>query len=288
MKIVKFQGGIGNQMFQYAFLLALQVKFQEEILADTTSYCYDKQRHYELGKVFDIYLKFATKSDLKKITYYNSIHLFHRVIKKISPLKKSEFFEKVSFSYDESVFNNVDRYYAGFWMNTFYFKSIEQKIREAYKFNRLLDTRNQQTLNKIKGNESVSIHVRRTDYVSLGYHLVSDLDYYQSAIEYIKGKKKAVTFYIFSDDILWCKANLPSLIRDSEYIFVDWNTNDDNHYIDLQLMMSCKHNILANSTFSWWGAWLNNNPDKIVTAAKGWVEQCKFEKGFILPDWKVL
>jgi hypothetical protein len=125
---------------------------------------------------------------------------------------------------------------------------------------------NQNTLRQIIGTNSVSLHIRRGDYVSSAINQriygTCDLDYYERAIKIISTKVSDPIFYIFSDDIDWAKKHLQS---EGQYIFVDWN-NAETNYEDLRLMYHCKHNIIANSSFSWWGAWLNQNPHKLVIA----------------------
>lgn len=117
-------------------------------------------------------------------------------------------------------------------------------------------------ISDIKDTESVSIHFRRGDYVTNKSYLVLDLKYYYNAVELIRSKLKNPNFYIFSDDIDWVKRNFKNKLK-SKITFQDCNLSNIE---DLMLMSNCKHNIIANSTFSWWGAWLNKNLDKIVIA----------------------
>lgn len=289
MKIVKFQGGFGNQMFQYAFLVALQKKFQEEILADISMFDHYETHDFCLVDFFGMELKLASDSDLKKVTHFYKIPSLQKLVNKFMPPKKTVFCESGICTFDETSFDDVDdRYYVGYWINTSYFSDVEDEIRKAFVFKRELDIENQQVLSKINNSKSVSIHVRRTNYVPSGIHLECSTEYYKSAIDYIKGVKGNVTFFVFSDDMAWCRENFKHLIGESECLFVDWNTERKSHYIDMQLMAACKSNILANSTFSWWGAWLNRNPDKIVTAPQKWAERFNYDKGLILQDWITL
>lgn len=288
MKIVKFNGGLGNQMFQYAFLLALQDSFKEQILMDINPFKNPKERKFELDSIFGNKLHLARPKDIRKVAYYFDNYYINRVVKKMFKTKKTEFSEKASWAYDTSVFENVEnRYYIGNWMNVFYFNKIEAKVREAFSFNPPKDIRNQQLLLEMKETKSVSIHIRRGDYLQIKGQLICGLDYYKAAIEFITQAVGNPSFYVFSDDVAWCRSNLGLLFGSSNNSFVDWNIGA-NSYVDMQLMAACKHNILANSTFSWWGAWLNDNPDKIIIASKDWAEHCKYEKGHVLSEWVVL
>jgi hypothetical protein len=288
MKIVKFTGGLGNQMFQYAFLMALENYFNEQILVDVSAFKNRKERKFELNTIFNIQLNIASPRDLRKVSYYLDNFNLNRVVKKIFKTKKTEFLEKASWAYDTSVFENVEnRYYIGSWMNVFYFNKIEDKIRESFSFKIPNDARNQKLLLEIKDKNAISIHIRRGDYLQIKGHLICGLDYYEAAIDFITQKVENPYFYVFSDDVAWCRKNLSLLFGSSENYFIDWNTGV-NSYVDMQLMAACRHNILANSTFSWWGAWLNYNSDKIVIASKDWAVQCKYEKGHVLSEWVIL
>jgi hypothetical protein len=120
-------------------------------------------------------------------------------------------------------------------------------------------------------DNSISIHVRRGDYLNHeSYKNICGLNYYCSAIRYIKTLIMDPFFIVFSDDILWCKENLNNILSDTSVIYVDWNTGKES-YKDMQLISNCKHNIIANSSFSWWGAWLNTFPNKIIIAPKKWL-----------------
>ena len=134
-------------------------------------------------------------------------------------------------------------------------------------------------LESIKKTNSVSLHVRRGDYLNLKNIGVLDVDYYTKAVEYIRKNVENPTFYIFSDDLEWCKNSLGFL---DDFIFVDRTQTEIG---DLKLMSFCRHNIIANSSFSWWSAWLNQNPKKIVIAPKGWLLNDPGSNKVILSDW---
>lgn len=284
MKIVKIQGGLGNQMFQYALMLSLRDRYTETILADVTMFKNYDWHEFELERIFNIQLHHANKKDLQKVSYYFDYYYLKRLVSKIFGRKSTEFVEKVAFSYDNSTFSVVnDRFYDGYWINKEYFGKINLELRRHFIFKNKLNNKNQITLNEIEKTESVSIHVRRGNYLFLDAYIgICELDYYKSAINYIRSKKKDVVFYVFSNDINWCKENLITSFKSSNFRLIDWNMGNDN-YVDMQLMSMCKHNIIAHSTFSWWSAWLNNNPYKIVIAPKKWVNNSILTPN--LSDW---
>jgi hypothetical protein len=195
--------------------------------------------------------------------------------KRILPPKKGLYFEKSDFLFDEKViFMSGDVYFDGYWQNELYFRNYEEIIRSSYKFKKDLNNQNREMLNMIKRKNSVSIHIRRGDYVGVKlWENICDVQYYVNAISCIKNRITNPMFFIFSDDVTWCRANLNSLVVPDEVVYVDWNKGVDS-YIDMQLMSKCKHNIIANSSFSWWGAWLNTNQDKIVIAPRIWKKSC--------------
>lgn len=169
-----------------------------------------------------------------------------------------------------------------------YFKPIEDVIRSQLIFRVGTDEINLRWIDKINQSNSASIHVRRGDYVGFKpCEGVCDIEYYTKAIEYIENKEKNIKFFVFSNDIEWCQSEL-KLPNNTEFVN---NNYGDNDYKDMMLMSLCKHNIIANSTFSWWGAWLNNNPNKIVIAPKHFYKRALIRyydiDGDVFPsEWK--
>lgn len=177
---------------------------------------------------------------------------------------------------------NGNTYIFGYFQTEKYFKHLRKELLEDFTLKTPLNEENVKMLTKIKSTNSVSIHVRRTDYLlqhkKIAYDL-SDSDYFPKAIAYIGERVKNPHFFIFSDDIAWCKKNLNIKY---EHTFVELN-DESNGVFDLELMKNCKHNIIANSTFSWWGGWLNENPDKIVVAPALWFR--KGDNQTVPDDW---
>ena len=286
MRIVKVIGGLGNQMFQYALYLSLKDKFQNErILIDKRLFnSYKLHNGFEIDRVFHLdSVEYATQDEIKLVTFNVWNYKMQRIARRILPRLETEFIEENEFFYDNNVFNKGDLYYEGYWQNYNYFKEIGSLIRNSFQFKNDLSLVNSNLLNEISNEvQSVSIHVRRGDYLNhKTFGGICNLNYYLNAIEYVKNIFHNPIFYFFSNDFTWCRDVLLPLIGDSKYFFIDWNTKQDS-YIDMQLMSYCKFNIIANSSFSWWGAWLNANPNKIVIAPKLWWQLFKTDD--VVPD----
>ncbi|MBC7914366.1 MAG: alpha-1,2-fucosyltransferase [Pyrinomonadaceae bacterium] len=265
MKIIQYLGGLGNQMFQHAFYLAMRKQFNTK--ADIRQFGnYKLHNGYELDKVFGIVLDQA--SNFQTNLYYNPEGKFiFRKLRRVLGLKNSVYREKDEFRYDDRVFDNTSQYYIGYWQNEQYFKSIKTQLLKEFTFKSDLKGKNLEHKNSISNSNSIAIHVRRGDYINhpfLGN--ICDLGYYQQSIQTISERVENPHFYVFSNDIVWCREN----IKADTITYVDENIKQ-NSFIDMQLMSLCKHQIIANSSFSWWAAWLNPNTGKIVIAPRKWI-----------------
>jgi hypothetical protein len=268
MKIIKFLGGLGNQMFQYAFYKSLTAH-GKTTYADVSAFKdYKLHNGLEIERIFDIKLKKANPFFSKLLKPHQGSR-FYRKLKRILFLKKSYREETTEFCFNPSLFNlRGHHYFWGYWQHEDYFKNISIEIRKDFTFKQPLNVTNQNALREIQSGNSIGIHVRRGDYVNdplLGG--LCNLDYYTSAIKTCNIRIQDPKFYVFSDDINWCRENLSTL---GTMYFIDWNKGNES-FVDMQLMSNCKHQIIANSSFSWWAAWLNENPDKVVIAPKKWI-----------------
>jgi hypothetical protein len=282
MKIIRFLGGLGNQMFQYACYKALDKKYPD-VKVDLNSFSFDTAHNgYELEDVFDLTMN-KVSPFIGGIYDIKNRKWIYRKIRRVLSLKKHHKTEQKDFTYDPSIFSDSkSRYYSGFWQNEGYFISIADEIRKDFEFRPLTDKQNASILDKIKQTNSVGVHIRRGDYVNHPtFGGICGKTYYQEAIQLIKSNTDAAQFFIFSNDIDWCVENLD--IKGCD--FISWNKGAHS-YIDMQLMSACKHNIIANSSFSWWAAWLNSNPDKIVIGPKKWLQDDQYDTSTLLPsDW---
>lgn len=280
MVITKILGGLGNQMFEYAAGKALSEKYKCAHLIDTNSL----KRHglHPFGlHLFNINLLEAQKADFKKLGFGPLSHFLIRL------KKHPAYYLEKEFNYLESFFDlKPPIYLDGYFQSEKYFKSIESQIRKDFTFKEAPDENENKYLKDISETESVSLHVRRGDYVTNAaantvIGLIS-IKYYENAVKEMQGRLSNPKFFVFSDDLEWVKDNL-QLPETS--VFVTGNTGS-NSYRDMRLMSCCKHNIIANSSFSWWGAWLNSNQDKIVIAPKPWFRDASINSSDLVPaNW---
>lgn len=288
MKIVNILGGLGNQMFQYALALALQYqcKYMSEVRIDPRAFRgYPIHNGYELKRIFNVEIPEATISEVMKVAYpYLNYRIWQlcRLLPKRSTMK----YEWKSMAYDESVLIDTrDRYLIGYWQTERYFRSIRNEILKAFAFPSFTSNSQNETLSKeLQQRRSIAIHIRRGDYLKISNTSgICTIDYYKKAIAYMQEYSSPELFAIFSDDIDWCMEQFGAIIGNTDIRFVNWNKGKES-YRDMQLMSLCKHNIIANSSFSWWGAWLNNNPNKIVIAPSRWMNSEGWSE--IIPkDW---
>lgn len=249
MKIsVVFGGGLGNQMFQYAFVLALRSR-GHCVTIDTSIYNRFKPHNgYELDSVFNIN-EFTT---CKK-----GMHLLY--IRTLYYLNPTSIVFIDGGGYHPMILESPKRYLYGYWQDERYFADIKKVICDVFKFNNI-DNKNLSMAAEMRNCSSVSIHIRRGDYAAFGMTLLGE-DYYKRAINSIKKRVKSPYFYLFSDD-------KEEAIKIVEQLGIDYKLVSQNigkeSYKDMFLMSQCRHNIIANSSFSWWGGYLNQNPDKIL------------------------
>lgn len=293
--VVKLKGGLGNQMFQYAIGRALAIKNKDSLFLDLT-FLLNKNlssRNYGLD-VFDIKANptFLSKVSLRTSSFNPLINKKSRSLNKIKNIidlqqniNETQDIEGSFKSKREFLNQKGNLYLNGYWQNERYFKDIEHTIREDFSFENKPSKINKEFLKKISKTNSISLHIRRGDYAknskTLATHGLLGLDYYFNAINIMKEKLPNFELFVFSDDIDWAKKNLNI---DTSVNFIDHNKKD---YEDLRLMINCKHHIIANSSFSWWGAWLSKNNNKIVIAPDNWFTKKGLEgrKNFnIVPD----
>ena len=272
MIIVRVTGGLGNQMFQYAMYKSLEKK-GKLVKLDSKSFYETKKEHngYELERIFDIKPNKPTKEDLEKFDENNISTLF-KIKRKLFGDKKFVYDTK-EYVFNKDVYKLKNSYLNGYWQSIKYFQGIENDIKKDFRFKNQLDNKNLEILNEIENSNSISIHIRRGDYMSPEnynmYGCIATPTYYKKAIKVIEEKVENPTFFVFSNDMDWVKKNIQI---NSRVFYIDINSGNGS-YKDMQLMSNCKHNIIANSSFSWWGAWLNENKNKIVIAPKKWINR---------------
>ena len=270
MIIVKLKGGMGNQMFQYAFGRHLAIRAQTELKLDIgpSPEIFQKNtaREYSLGH-FDIRAGFATEAEVRKLKYpFGIVSKFIRAF---------EFWilkvQKIGFD-PKYLKTKKDAYVDGFWHNEKYFIDIKETILKDFTLNDPLSIKGAETAELIQRSPetSVSLHVRRGDFAAdpgtRKHHGLMTTEYYGGAIQVMKNRVGDIRIFVFSDDIEWVKENIP--LSDPHHYVTDPAVP---FYEEVHLMSLCRHNIIANSSFSWWGAWLNKNPDKVVIAPERWL-----------------
>jgi len=289
MIITKLTGGLGNQMFQYAAGRCLAEKYQTALKLDISGYKDQRgitPRQYALG-IFNIKKEFAVDNDVGYVIIFFNSNKVGKIFLKfynLLPIKYRHYTKEPHFNFYPQFFNAGDNSYLdGYWQSEKYFKEIGEIIRQEFILKKEYFKLNADLLNLIKQTDSISLHIRRSDYITNKSanqtHGTCSIDYYKMAIERVVKQLRNPYLFIFSDDIQWVKDNLKTDLP-TTYVS-DGNYKD---YEELILMSYCKHNIIANSSFSWWGAWLNLNPDKMVVAPKNWFIDKRYNTTDLIPE----
>jgi len=287
--IVHLMGGLGNQLFQYAAARQIAHRLHTTLKLDVTSFASDPLRTYSLHP-FRIHEQFASPKELAAIRrpYESRLAWYMLRLSQVFhlPYGWTVLQENHFRPFDPrlmKVSGNV--YLKGYWQSEKYFADIRDIIRREFTLKHEPDPVNRDMAELIGSVESVSIHVRRGDYVlnpdTHRIHGVCGLSYYQTCIDYIAERVDRPHFFVFSDDAAWAQENL-RLAHPVTFV----THNNAAPHEDLRLMSLCRHHIIANSSFSWWGAWLNPNPAKIVLAPQRWFRQPGMDERDLLPkNW---
>lgn len=277
-------------MFQYATARALAIRKSSTLLMDISDFeSYELHQGFELNRVFGVPVGIAADVDVKNILGFYANTRIRKFMAKsqLKNFRPNNLRVEPCFSYWPDInLSPSDSYLIGYWQSERYFSSEADQIRDDFRFIQQVSGINSNLIKKIKAVNSISLHVRRGDYVSnknaLTVHGLCSIEYYQSAMRYIRERVEDPSVFIFSDDIDWVRDNIDF---EDEHCFVGNNVHE-NSFFDMQLMSLCKHNIIANSSFSWWGAWLNGSPDKIVVSPKNWFKTNGYDTTDLYPsDW---
>lgn len=290
MIIINLKGGLGNQMFQYACGRAFQLrrasKGEQTVLKlDPSGYAAamasDTPRKYELGG-WNVVESIATADEVRRAKYSFGI------LSKAARFFRAKVLKQHYISFVPGTLSRTgDVYLDGFFQDERYFQDFAADIRKDFMPKGPLSARSDAFHKQIVGDDrSVSLHVRRGDYATTASAEFISLDpsYYAAALAHIRTVVPNPHVYVFSDDIAWAKANI-ALPADAEFV----SDPKTPFFEEIFLMSACRHNIIANSSFSWWGAWLNANPNKIIVAPKAWAKRhTSWYKDIIPPTWKRL
>lgn len=280
MNIIRMTGGLGNQMFQYALYLRLKAQGKEVKLDDQTEYEGEGTRPVLLW-AFGIDYPRADREEINELTD-GFMRFSHRVRRKLFGRRSKEYHEK-GCNFDEQILIKEPAYLTGYFQSEKYFDEVKEQVRETFQFSdriwssisKDLAQKIQEYQKKIENGEetSVSVHIRRGDYLDnqKAYGGICTDEYYQKAISLTEERFPCTVFYIFCNEVGWAKNWVSRLYGESGRFIVIEGTTEDTGYLDLFLMSKCKAHIIANSSFSWWGAWLDPDQEKVVIAPSKWV-----------------
>lgn len=290
MIIVRLKGGLGNQLFQYAFGRKIAHLHNTALKLDTTTFTISSSatpRAYRLDN-YNITGTVASPEEIRQIEQGRGQgrgYLLSKISDLLTPMRRRTYVRERRHTFDPEILTVPDNVYLdGYWQTEKYFKDIQEILRREITLREEPDTVNRQTAEQIHAGHAVNIHVRRGDYVSdpttQQFHGCCSLDYYNRAISLIVEKVDNPSFFVFSDDLKWTEENL---VIPGEKTFVSHN-GPEKEYWDLWLMRQCRHHIIANSSFSWWGAWLGEDDEKMVIAPRRWALSESFDSRDIVPD----
>ncbi len=278
MIIIQLKGGLGNQMFQYALYKELKHRGKDVKIDDVSGFVDDNLRTPVLDR-FGVSYDKATREEIISLTDAR-MDFWSRVKRKLFGRKTTRIDENEGM-FDPRILELEEAYLVGYWQSDKYFSSPEviAEIQETFGKRPqeiMHDSVSWSTLQQIECCESVSIHVRRTDYLDEEHIMVHNLcseKYYKNAITMVREKHPNAVFFIFTDDKEWCKNHF----KGHNFITVELSEGENTDVADMLLMSRCKHHIIANSSFSWWSAWLNDTTDKMIIAPEKWINNRKMD-----------
>jgi hypothetical protein len=284
--LVRIEAGFGNQLFQYATGKSLARRLGTELLLDVSSYETDRLRSYQLGKL-NISARVAGRfrcrweNQMRRKTFAPvrwPLRLAGSRLVSRHVSDRQQGFDGRLAKMDGNIF------LTGYWQSERYFADIRDVLLKEFTFKEEPDDANREMLARISAANAVCVHVRRGDFVTTDIgqrrHGVCGMDYYQAAFRWLQSRFSGLEFFIFSDDPEWVAAHFP---RDGLTTIVAHNAGRDDAE-DLRLMMHCRHFIVANSTFSWWAAWLGQAPDKIIIAPQRWYVSDELSEKDLVPE----
>ena len=283
--IIEIAGGLGNQMFQYAFYVKMkQLGYDCLLYIDPTQHIHNG---FELQRIFKLEASFTETSQIASLRKKDQGFVSKLLRKTIGTTPSFYWEHDKGYNFKEDIFTQPKSIYLqGCWLSERYFESVETEVRSFFEFPLFNDPRNIDIASQIAVELApVSIHIRRGDYLKSSIH--KNIDYKQyltEAISTLKDKTVVSTFYVFSDDIPYAQSVLQAhSSNEAPFHFINWNSAEAS-FNDMHLISLCKHNIITNSTFSWWGAWLNNHPQKIILSPAHWFSKNELNNNSILPD----
>ena len=293
MIITHLIGGLGNQMFQYAAGRAVAADLNVPLLLDVSDFKnYRLHNGFELSRIFTAQMPLASQRDVAHCLGWQANRFLKRLIvrKDFDFLRRNNFIAEPHFHYWNHIQTIMpNSYLYGYWQSERYFSEIKDIIRTDFQFKNPLEGMNADLAKTIGQSNAISMHIRRGDYLqnpkNLKRHGVCSLGYYKLALDYLIARVSDPVVFVFSDDIEWARSHLE--LQGPSY-FISHNTGPDS-YKDMHLMSLCKHHIIANSSFSWWGAWLASTEEQVVVAPHPWFEDPSMDaRDLALPSWHLL
>lgn len=292
MIVTNLIGGLGNQMFQYAVGRSLSLARGVPLLLDVADFAgYKLHQGFELQRLFACQAGIADEATVRRMLGWQALPLSRRILGRstMAALRREAFVVEPHFHYWPEIERlSSEAYLSGYWQSEKYFSDVAETIRRDFSFVLPMSRQNEELAERIAGTCAVSLHVRRGDYVNnpkaAANHGVCSLDYYQAAIRHIADRIGQPTFFVFSDDPDWVKVNLR---MDHPCCYIDHNRGAES-YNDMRLMSLCQHHIIANSSFSWWGAWLDSAAEGITIAPQKWFANTNDVSDLIPAKWITL
>jgi len=292
--LVELSGGFGNQMFQYAAGYALARRLGKQCTVDVGIYSPRNPVKYQLDRFLGApEIASAFELPLRSILMARGVSnkIFGRAPFVSLGLRRIRAFNEGSaFVFDRRFLDiQGEVYLRGYYQSEKYFDGYADDIRGIFEFKNAPSPENSKIMDLMAKTDSVSVHIRRGDYVSSAhtnqYHGTCPVSYYSDAFKLLGERCEKPFFFVFSDDPAWCKANIHP---PGGTVYIDHNRGDDSPE-DMRLMARCRHHVIANSSFSWWGAWLNPYPEKIVVAPRKWLETKSVQVLDLIPEsWVTL
>ncbi len=282
--LIKVHGGLGNQLFQYALGRSLALSSRAVVKYDKSWYATQTKRAYELDH-FRTVTEIASEAETTTLRQYERRPGPQHFIHNLFAANEKIYIREIDFRYDPAILTTrAPAYLDGYWQSEKYFSSIAKQLRSELRIKEEPTGKNREMIEQMRQEGAISVHVRRGDYVTEKrtneFHGTTSIEYYQAAARHIMRRTQNPVIYVFSDDLAWAEANLHFPART---VYVSHNSPEQG-YEDLRLMTHCRHHIIANSSFSWWGAWLGEHDGQIVVAPQKWFNDPAKDSSDLVPE----
>lgn len=289
MRIVKLKGGLGNQMFQYAFALYLKKQTGDQVKVDISTFAFDTKDVVRMPRIkkYNLSLDYVSEQECKQILHFSHRGVLSSPIDKIKIIAEIVINRKFLFV-NRQIFMPMARlekykYYDGYWQSYKYVDKVKNELQKDFLPKERLSDNTINTISEVKSQNSVFVGIRKGDYLAEKDHYgIFTQEYYHSCMEYITKHVENPIFYIFSNDIDWCKNNMDWNGFSVRFREKEMQTDD---FEELQIMASCQHAIIINSTYHWWGAYLIENSKKIICCPKKWFLDGSPDKDICPSEW---